>query len=198
MNKLIILTSLWKFIDICFFVVLCFGLPERLSFLHSSFSLYFQIHTSLSASHLLYSVGLSLGFLILSSRLLGRWNMLEARPQWLLAISDSERPLGSSQFWEAGGRGLAAGLAGGGLPSEAILRSWGQPLRLMGSGYWSPDSLVWTSQTLVKGKDKEESPSPLILCQTSSSTLPSWSSCSSPASGLPELPFLLFFPSLYI
>lgn len=102
---------------LCLVFLRCFFLYTPLFLKCSTLTLHSSLLTSLS------SVCLSLKLLFLSSHLLGRWNT------WTQGTSDFgisvlERPLSSSQFWEAMRGQLPADLSRKRAVSWGILRNW--------------------------------------------------------------------------
>ena len=139
---------------LCLVFLRCFLLYTPLFLKCSTFTLHSPLLTSLS------SVFLSLKLLILSSHLsAGEMKYMKTRPQWLWAFSVLERPLSSSQFWEAMRGWLPADPGRKRATSWGILRNWpntflGWSLCFMETVTWRYLSLSYfylacTSQTLV-------------------------------------------------
>lgn len=93
------LIKIYRFVVFCCFT-LC--LVMRCFLFYLFFSFYVQSRFNFT---LHFTPFFPLEFLTLFSHLPGRWNTVEARPQWLPVVSVLERPLGSSSSRRLWGRG---------------------------------------------------------------------------------------------
>lgn len=213
-NKSVILTHLYKFIDVSFLLFYTLsGISEMLSFLHPSSSYMLKIHASLSVSHLSF-LNMSLIRISYSSQ--------SSAEEMKIYLKQGLRDFWPSLFWKGQsvpassgklwGRGWQQPRAGEGLPPETILRNWLSSF--LDWPVWLMETLtfrvvvsrsLWldcSSETLLREEGteggKEEDWSCFIRCQISSPMLSSRSSCSNPASHFFLVSFLFVFSSLLI